>query len=121
MFPTVPFIRVVAFLLLGIGGWATHECMAQEAEGDLVYKFTVSGTQDPAAAKPAQVALMAHGDVRVCHFIDEVDVFSLVMSVAVTRQEIAARLATAGYLLAGPVLVSDGTVLQAPTPMPSDE
>lgn len=95
--------------------------MAQEAEGDLVYKFMVSGTQDPVAAKPAQAALMAHGDAHFCHFIDEADVFALVMPSPITRQEIAARLSSAGYTLVGPVLVSDGTVLQVPTPTPSDE
>ncbi|QQR87801.1 MAG: hypothetical protein IPJ76_06140 [Flavobacteriales bacterium] len=117
----MPFVRVVALLLLAMAWWGAHSCVAQEAEGDLVYKFTVSGTQDPVAAKPAQAALMAHGDAHFCYFIDEADVFALVMSSPITRQEIAARLSSAGYTLLGPVLVSDGTVLQAPDPMPSDE
>lgn len=121
MFPSVQFVRIVALMFLAIGGWATSSCTAQETEGDLVYKFMVSGTQDPVAAKPAQVALMAHGDVHFCHFIDEVDIFSLVMPVPITRQEIAARLSAAGFVLVGPVLVSDGTVLQAPSPTPIDE
>lgn len=115
------FVRIVALMFLAMGGWATPTCTAQEMEGDLVYKFMVSGTQDPVAAKPAQVALMAHGDVHFCHFIDEVDIFSLVMPMPITRQEIAARLSAAGFVLVGPVLVSDGTVLQAPSPTPIDE
>lgn len=86
-----------------------------------MYKFKVVGMEDPAAAKPAQAALLAHGDARACYFVDEDDVFSLVMLQAITRQEIAARLASAGFVLTGAVLVSDGTVLHAPAPLVSDE
>ncbi len=104
-----------SFLLVAFAGDLVH---AQEAEGDLVYKFTVEGVQHRAEAKPLQYALFERGTVHACDFIEECGCFKLASSVPLNYAALDALLRVSGHRLSGTVEVSDGSLLTPQQPLP---
>lgn len=94
---------------------------AQQPEDELVYKFTVQGIAEPAAAKAMQVALIGHPAVLFCSFIDEADAFKLGSNVPLNHATLKAMLQQQGYVLVGDVHVSNGLILSPTQPSTSTE
>jgi hypothetical protein len=105
--------RLLIALCASIG--ITDFAHGQEAEADLVYKFSLQGIVDPVAAKPVQYALMEQPGITFCNFIDECDCFKLGSSTPLDYATLKDLLHDQGYELIGEVLASDGTVLTPPS------
>ena len=84
---------------------------AQEQEGDRVYRFTVQGITERESAKPVQYAMIDQGFVHMCEFIAECGCFKMAVPAPLTYAELENLLITSGFVLTGPVHVSDGSVL----------
>jgi hypothetical protein len=94
---------------------------AQQPEDQLVYKFSVQGIAEPAAAKAMQAALVNEPAVLFCSFIDEADVFKLAANVPLDHAALKALLHTHGYVLEGNVHVSNGLILSPQQPSTQTE
>lgn len=118
-------------------GWeqAVHRCLAmatvvlclcaaalaQEQEGDLVYRFTVQGVADRETAKPVQHAMLEHVSVHACEYLQECQCFKMATPAALTYGQLRAMLMATGFVLTGTVTVSDGTVLTPITTIAEDQ
>lgn len=109
-----PFSVLRALAVLVLFCTAALVC-GQQNENDLVYKFKVQGIEEPAMAKSVQVVLLQEATTTSCVFIDESDDFKLASSSPLTHAALKTLLLANGHALFGPVYVSDGTVLMAPT------
>lgn len=103
-----------SFLLLAFAG---DRVQAQEAEGDLVYKFTVVGIHHRAEAKPLQYALFERPTVHACDFIEECGCFKLASTVPLDYTTLNALLQESDNRLSGTVEVSDGSLLTPQQPL----
>jgi len=106
----------MALLLLGLGPFST--LLHAQAEGELIYKFTVQGITEPGVAKGLQAQLLQHAGMSSCTFIDACDCFKLSTTEVLDHSALRSLLQSCGQVLTGPVEVSDGTVLTAPTTTP---
>lgn len=115
-FRALALVRLLGPLLLA--AFASDRAHAQEAEGDLVYKFTVEGIQHRAEAKPLQYALFERATVHACDFIEECGCFKLASPVPLDYAALDALLRASDNRLSGTVEVSDGSLLTPQQPLP---
>jgi hypothetical protein len=113
-------VRIVLYRVIAMAGLvcAGLTSVAQEQEGDRVYRFQVQEVTDQATAKPLQYTLLEQGVVHACDYVQEANCFKLATPALMGYAELKALLLTAGFTLQGTVHVSDGTVLlPATTPL----
>lgn len=113
--PARPWVRFIWILFAAALGATRAD--AQEAEGDLVYKFTVEGIHHRAEAKPLQYALFERATVHACDFIEECGCFKLASTVPLDYTTLNALLQETDNRLSGTVEVSDGSLLTPQQPL----
>lgn len=108
--PRLASSLVIFFAWSAIGSSA----FGQSSGSDLIYKFSVQGIQDRAAAKVVQYALMEHAFSTSCDYIEECTCFKLGVNAAIDYVTLKNILQDNGHVLTGEILLSNGTVLHPP-------
>lgn len=108
---------MAAVLCCAMVGGASAQ--GEEQAGDLVYRFKLEGVNDPVAAKPVQYTILETSGVHMCTFNEE-DAYLKVACVRTPGHSFfRSLLDLTGHALAGPVMVSDGSmIMQGPTATP---
>jgi hypothetical protein len=86
-----------------------------KCQDETVYKFTLAGIATNAEAKLFQHAMLERTDVAFCTFIEECACFKLGLPTAIGWQDLSALVSSAGQTITGPVLVSNGQMLNIGT------